>query len=425
MTTSTAVLQIHQRDVFERNVTRALGAGAGAGFLTWLGFKAGVSVWPMLSFLALAGVALTSVRGDRLDKLMLAGLGVVLPAVPWLFGLPNAWTVGLSGAAAGALMVRARACEKGGDAGVGISRPGAAHYVLGSAATGALAVAGLEVARVLAAWSTRLTTPVLFTLLASGMVVALFASIGGLAAHLMLQADPVEARAEAVIPELAGELQTSVQRALTLYRQCGESLAALGRDAAREQLARTLQKITRDSVELAAEWNGVEQQLAQNTVQELEGQIAELRDGARNARDPIAKKQLELAAASLKEELDRLQELGLKRERIFAKLKGQLALLERAKVALIGMRSGHAQIRSAELSALARKFGALASAQADEAKLAHEAATGAELANHEAELARAVQVAEGVAQAAVDEGATGVVGVAGEVAGPDEKLRQG
>jgi hypothetical protein len=68
-------------------------------------------------------------------------------------------------------------------------------------------------------------------------------------------------------------------------------------------------------------------------------------------------------------------------------------------VALIGMRSGHTQIKAAELSALSRKFNALAGAQADEARLAHEVATGAELASQEAELHAAVKVAESVATA--------------------------
>ena len=40
-------------------------------------------------------------------------------------------------------------------------------------------------------------------------------------------------------------------------------------------------------------------------------------------------------------------EMRLKRERIVAKLKSQVALLERARVALIGMRSGHVQVKAA------------------------------------------------------------------------------
>jgi 5-methyltetrahydropteroyltriglutamate--homocysteine methyltransferase len=43
--------------------------------------------------------------------------------------------------------------------------------------------------------------------------------------------------------------------------------------------------------------------------------------------------------------------------------------LDRARLALIGMRSGQVQIKAAALSALARKLGALADAQSDEARL--------------------------------------------------------
>ncbi|MEK6597967.1 MAG: hypothetical protein AABY91_06515, partial [Gemmatimonadota bacterium] len=74
-----------------------------------------------------------------------------------------------------------------------------------------------------------------------------------------------EARCEELIPMLTGEFHTQAQRALTLYRACGESMQALPREPAREELARTLQKLTRDAVELAAEWAGVEAQLQDDT----------------------------------------------------------------------------------------------------------------------------------------------------------------
>ena len=103
----------------------------------------------------------------------------------------------------------------------------------------------------------------------------------------------------------------------------------------------------------------------------------------------VAKQQLQAAAASLTEELGRLGELRLKRERVLARLKSQVALLERARVALIGMRSTHATVRAAEMSAVARKLNALAVSQGDEAKLAHEVATSAELGVLEAQAAEA------------------------------------
>ena len=399
MSTTNAVIQMHQREIFETNVIRGLAAGAGAGVLALLTARIGAPV--PLAFLAIAGTSLAAVRGDKFDKMLLAGLSVVLCAAPWLFGLSMAWTIALSGAAAGALMVKSRLCERGEEGNVGASRPGMLNYTVGAVATGGLAIGGFEVARVLGAQMASFQTPHLVAAILTGLVMALFTSIGGIAAHLALKADPVEARCEELIPQLSGEFQTQAQRALTLYRACGVSMQALPREPARDELSRTLQRLTREAVELAAEWSGVEAQLQDDTQKELAHEVADLHKSAAEARDPIARRQLEMAASSLKEELDRLGELRQKRERILAKLKSQVALLERARVSLIGMRSGHAQIKAAEMTALSRKFNALAGAQADEAKLAHEVATGSELAAQEDALQQAVKVAEGIVGAPI------------------------
>lgn len=401
MSSSSAVLQMHQREAFERNLTRALAAGAGAGALAFLVQRLGVQV--PLVYLALVGTSLSCVRGDKTDRLLLGSLSVVLPALPWLLGLSAGWTVALAASAAGALMVKARVCERGEEGSVGSDRPGLMHFLLGALGCAGLTVAGFEVAGVLGARLADFSTPPFLSSLLSGMVVALFAGIGSIAAHLALQPDPVEARCEELIPQLQAEFQTLAQRALALYRQCGQSLALLPRSPAREELARTLSKLTRDAAELAAEWAGVEAQLEENTQSELAKEIAELSRSAQSSRDAIARRQLELAASSLSEELERLEELKLRRERILAKLKAEVALLERARVALIGMRSGQAQLKAAELSALARKFRALSTLQSDEAKLADAVATHAELAHQEAEVQA---VAHPDAPAPVDESQT-------------------
>ncbi|MEW6433882.1 MAG: hypothetical protein AB1730_20445 [Myxococcota bacterium] len=374
---NTAVLQLHQRETFERNVTRALVAGAGAGVVAFLTQRLHLPV--PLSFLALVGTVLACVRGDKMDRLMLAGLAIVLPALPWLFGLSAAWSVALAGAAAGALMVKSRITEKGEEGSVASHRPGAFHYVAGALATGGLAVAGTEVARILSARMQDVATPSVLNFAVSGVVVALFAGIGSIASHVALSSDPVEARCEELLPQLSGEFEGQIARALSLYRQCGTQLAALPREAAREELARTLSKLTKDAADLASEWAGVEAQLHESAHADLKKEIAELKKSAAAARDAVARQQLDGAAQSLEEELERLGELKLKRERVLAKLKSQVALLERARVALIGMRSSHATVRAAEMSAVSRKLSALALAQADEAKLAHEVATEAEL----------------------------------------------
>lgn len=382
---NSAVIQLQQREAFERNVTRALAAGAGAGVLAFVAQRVHLPV--PLSFLALVATSLACVRGDKLDRLILTGLSVVLPATPWLFGFSAAWTVALAGAAAGALMVKARLAERGEEGNVGADRPGALHYAGAALATGGLALAGTEVAKILSARLTDVSTPMLINFAVSGVVIALFAGIGSLASHVALKADPVEARVEELLPSLSGEFATQITRALSLYRQAGSQLAALPRDAAREELARTLQKLTKDAAELAGEWAGVEAQVHENAHADLQKEIEELTRSAKAARDAVARQQLEGAARSLKEELGRLGELRLKRERVLARLKSQVALLERARVALIGMRSTHATVRAAEMAAVSRKLNALALSQGDEAKLGHEVATTAELESLEQQTA--------------------------------------
>lgn len=382
---NTAVIQLQHREAFERNVTRALAAGAGAGVLAFLAQRLQLQV--PLSFLALVATSLACVRGDRFDRMLLTGLSVVLPALPWLFGFSAAWTVALAGAAAGALMVKARLAERGEEGNVGADRPGPLHYAGTALATGGLAVAGTEVAKILSSRLQDLSTPTVLNFAASGVVIALFAGIGSLASHIALKSDPVEARCEELLPQLSDEFAAQITRALSLYRQSGAQLAALPRDAAREELARTLQKLTRDAAELAGEWAGVEAQVHENAHADLQKEIEELQKSARAARDAVARQQLEAAASSLKEELGRLGELRLKRERVLAKLKSQVALLERARVALIGMRSTHATVRAAEMSAVSRKLNALALSQGDEARLAHEVATSAEIGALEAQAA--------------------------------------
>lgn len=375
------ILQLHQRDEFERNVLRALVAAGAGGLAAWAArFVLGLEL--PLAYLAIAATAAVTVRGDKLERAMLYAMSVGLPALPWLVGTAPGWRAPLAAAMAGLVMVRARNPARTGTGAIGVGRAGMGHYAAAAVGTAALAVAGVQVAQVLVARLGQLAAPPPLSLGLAGAVIGLFTALGALAGHLALPADAVEARGAMLLPTLSDEFRPLAQRALSLYRSCGESLALLPREPAREELARTLAKMVTTALDLASEWTGVENQLAIKGRETLEKEAAELEKSAAKARDPIARKQLELAASALKEELVHLAELELKRERVLAKLQAEVALLERARVALIGMRSGHAQLKSAELASLVRKFAALSESQSDEAQIAHEAATAAELALH-------------------------------------------
>jgi hypothetical protein len=68
-----------------------------------------------------------------------------------------------------------------------------------------------------------------------------------------------------------------------------------------------------------------------------------------------------------------------------------VAQLDRARVALLSLRSGHAQMKAAELSALTRRFRALASVQIEEGQVMDAVAAQATLAQTEPPISPIVQ----------------------------------
>jgi len=106
----------------------------------------------------------------------------------------------------------------------------------------------------------------------------------------------------------------------------------------------------------------------------LASEASDLEARALSTSDAIARRQLSSAVQSLREEATRVGELKLRRERVMARIRSQLALLQRARIALIGLRTGHAQIKAAELAGLSRKLTALSALQSDEGRTADEVA---------------------------------------------------
>lgn len=378
MSAPSAVLQLHHRETFERNVARIVAAGALAGALQALGARVGLA--PPLATLVLIAAVLAVLGGDRWDRGLLATLGVLLPALPHAFGLTAGWTLGLSGALTGALLVRAHLCQRGVDGGVADSRPTQLHLGLGALAGAGLALAGWQVAAILGLRLEQLETPSPLVPVLMGSVLALFVALASLAAHVGLTPDPVEARAAELLPRLPAVLHEPVSRALSTYRSCGALLAELPRDPARDELARTLARLTAEVMGAADGWAGVEAQLGADTTAALSRERADLSRSASAARDPLARRQLELAAEALREEEERLGELGLERERVVARLRSNAALLERARISLLGVRGGAAAVKGIELAALTRKLRTLSDVQHEDARAQQLAAAGAELA---------------------------------------------
>lgn len=386
---ATAFTLQHQAD-FERNVTRCIAAGAAAAVVQHLAYKGMQLVWASgprpfpspteaallpLAWLAIAGAVWACARGDVWDRRMLIALGIALPAVPWLLGMSLHWTVVLSGAVGGVLLVRSQRCAVGDEGQLGNARAGRFHYALGAALSGALAVGGLEVAQTLTQRLLALSAPSFVIAALAGAVFALFFGLGQIAAHLALDPDPVEARCNELLAKLSGELRTLSTRALELYRACGKILGQLPHEPAREELAQSLGNLTREAVEVAAEWANVEAQLQGRAQSELGAQIQDLEKSASAAHDPLARRQLQSAAASLAEEKARLDELSLRRERVIARLKSDLAQLERARISLLGVQLGNAEVRAAELASLSRRLQSLTASQTEHAQLADAVAT--------------------------------------------------
>ena len=366
MTSSTAVLQVHHRETFEHTVTRVLAAGAAAGTLHLLLGRVGLLL--PLTYLAVAAGILAAARGDRLDRLLVAGLGLLLPALPFALELAPGWAEAFAAATGGALLVRAHVNGLAAEGELGGKRPALGHYLLGALLAAGLVLAALAVAAPLAVRLLALDAPALLPAALSGATVGLFLGLSALAAHLGLTPDPVEARCESLLGGLSGELHALASRALGLYRQCSQLLSRLPREPAQEELARSLGALTKECAELAAAWTGVEAQQEVAARDELSAEALELRRRAEQSRDAVARSQLLLAAEALQAELLRLEDWQLQRERLCARLRAQVALLSRTRGALLSVRSGQVQLRATELEALLHRLRGLTSSQQLEAE---------------------------------------------------------
>lgn len=341
-------LQVLNREAFESRTQRALLGGLGAGVLAALAHTLRLPV--DVGWLAVVGASLAAARpapGARAaQRVMLA----VLPLLPFALDAPREVKQGLSGAIAAALVTKW---------GLGRDEPTPLPAVGASAAAAGLLVPlGVYVQQVMEARVFNGASGLLPAMLGLA-VVALFWSIGTLPAQVRLHTDAVEARGAALATSLQGEGRALAERALGLYRQSKALAAKLAPSPGRTELVGTLEKMAGEAFSLAEAHAGLEAQLSSVVLNDVDQQVADLKARAAATEDAVARRQLELAASSLGEELNHLDALARRRERLLAQLHAQVALLERARVSLVGARGGEAGDKGAQAARLARRLAAL------------------------------------------------------------------
>jgi hypothetical protein len=341
-------LQLLNREDFETRTLRALLGGAVAGALAAVAHRLRIPVEP--AYLAVVGASMAAVKppagfwGIAL-RLALA----VLPAGPFFYA-PAQLSQGLCAALAAGLVTWA---------GQGHEEHAPPPRVAASAVgAGVLVPLGVYVATVMEARLFGGVSNLLSALLGLTSV-ALFWGIGTLPAHVRVHTDALEARGGALEATLHGEAGTLVGRALELYRQCKALAGKLAPSAGRTELTGTLEKMAAEVFSLAEAHAGLAAQLQSVVQGDVDQQVKDLKARAAATGDAVARRQLELAASSLGEELNHLEALGRRGERLLAQLHAQVALMERARVSLVGVQGREVGDKGAQAAQLARKLAAL------------------------------------------------------------------
>jgi hypothetical protein len=339
-------LQLLHREDFEGRTLRALAGGAAVGVMAALAQRFGLPVDPGFAVVAaaLAGARPVTGYGAVLRTALVA-----LTALPYFFDAVAPVPQAISGAIAAALV---------GWLGQGGDRFGKApEVVAGAVGASALVPLGMYVQQVMDA--RFFPNGGFLGALVGFTAVALFWSVGTLASHLTAHVDPVESRGGTLEETLTGEAKELVSRTLTLYRQCRGVALKMAPGAGRNELVEVLRKMARESFNLAESHAGLEAQLQSVAHGDVDAQVKDLRARAAATEDAVARRQLELAASSLGEELNRLNTLGRKRERLLAQLHAQVALLERARVSLVGAAGSEASAKGAQAAELARRLASM------------------------------------------------------------------
>jgi len=345
-------VQLHAREDFEVRTLRALGGAAVLAPLVALGEWLHVRV--DVAFIALVGAGLASARvGWKTWVALAVGLPALL-CLPELLRMPWPATQVLMGVLAAGV--------------VGLWNPGwtprPAQVMAGALGAGALVPLGMYVRMVLDARLFEGQTGPLHA--APGLaVVALFWSVGRLATHLEVHANAVETRGARLQARMTGEPQELVARTVTLYRECRTETALLGPAPGRKELEGVLDTLALAVFNRAEAHAQLESQLKGARMEDVDNQVTGLRAKAAATTDAVARRQLELAAGALGEELKQLDSMGRKRERLLAQLHAQVAMMERARVSLVAVRGGDVASKGEQAAQLARRLAELGQEDAD------------------------------------------------------------
>ncbi|QSQ11776.1 hypothetical protein [Myxococcus landrumensis] len=345
-------MQFLHREEFESRTVRALGGGACMGIFAalalrlWEPFQHVVHLSLEPGYFAVVAAALAAAKPTKGYALGLRAALTVLPVFPFFFAAPTPLPQSVAGCIAAALV----AWLGHGREGAGSSTSVAAS----AAAAGVLTPVGLYVQQVMDA--NFLGGTGLLSLVLGYACVALFWSIGTLPSHLVLHTDAVEARGNALKGALKGEAQELTVRAVGLYQHCKTAVLRMPPSPGRQELLDVLEKMASESFSLAEAHAALTAQLDSVVAHDVDAQVKELRARAAAIQDSVARRQLELAASSLGEELNHLDALSRKRERLLAQLHAQVALLERARVSFIGAQGHELGAKGEQAAQLARKL---------------------------------------------------------------------
>lgn len=356
---------------FHRFTYRAVAAALAAGLLHAAadGFHKGLPAW------LFAGPALL-LFAPRLDvggRLMMGG--ALCGSAVFAFLFPVLPVIVAFGAVLGGLLFMARRTNAKGSAQV--QWP----HLFAAVTAGVGMTMGSEwvLARL---WATASGSPLGASFAVDAALVAasgLLLALVELPLHLQQPGDLVREEGEHIMATLHGRFAALGKKALWQYDECRKLLGALPSDEALRELETTFTELSRSAFKHLREWSGVDEELASANTAATAMELQRLRTELCAATDLIAKGHLASAVAALEEELQRMEAITHARARALARLEAQVALLSRVRGALLGIRSGHAEVRSAELAALARKLLAQSRTQSLEGAVMQEVATGAEL----------------------------------------------